>query len=103
MGDKIRIGEMVIDPEQYQVYLRGKGLEFTPKEFELLVYLARHKDRVISRKQLLSEVWDFDFVGDTRMVDIHVSHLREKIEQNTKMPNYIKTIRGSGYKLVDPL
>lgn len=103
MDEKIRVGELLIDPEQYEVYLRGKELAFTPKEFALLVYLARHKGQVISRGQLLSAVWDFDFVGDTRMVDIHVSHLREKIEQNTKKPHYIQTVRGSGYKLVDPI
>ena len=77
-------------------------LELTPKEFELLLYLAKNKGRVLTRDQLLSAVWNYDFAGDTRIVDVHISHLREKIEQNTKKPVYIKTIRGLGYKLEEP-
>jgi two-component system alkaline phosphatase synthesis response regulator PhoP len=69
------------------------------KEFELLLYLARNKGRVLTRDQLLSAVWDYDFAGDTRIVDVHISHLREKIEKDSKKPTYIKTIRGLGYKL----
>ena len=80
------------------MYLADKELEFTPKEFELLVYFMRNKNRVLSRDQLLSAVWNYDFVGDTRIVDVHVSHLREKIEENTKKPIFIKTVRGIGYK-----
>jgi len=57
---------------------------------------------VLPREKLLDEVWDYDFVGDTRIVDVHVSHLREKIESNTRKPQYIKTIRGFGYKLEEP-
>jgi len=56
----------------------------------------------LSREQLLNAVWDFDFVGDTRMVDVHISHLREKIEKDSKNPEYIKTIHGFGYKMEDP-
>ena len=69
-------------------------MELTPKEFELLLYLAKNKGRVLTRDQLLSAVWNYDFAGDTRIVDVHISHLREKIERNTKKPTYIKTIRG---------
>ena len=74
------------------------SLEFTPKEFELLVYLMQNKNRVLTRDQLLSAVWNYDFAGDTRIVDVHVSHLREKIEENTRKPIFIKTVRGIGYK-----
>ena len=77
-------------------------LELTPKEFELLVYLAKNKGRVLTRDQLLSAVWNYDFVGDSRIVDVHISHLREKIETDTRKPLYIKTIRGHGYKLEEP-
>ncbi|MCP8617091.1 response regulator transcription factor [Salirhabdus salicampi] len=97
-----RIGHLTIYPEKYEAYYEDELLEFTPKEFELLLYLARHKGKVLSRDQLLSAVWNYDFVGDTRIVDVHVSHLREKIEPNTKKPVYIKTIRGLGYKMEDP-
>ncbi|MEN2765589.1 response regulator transcription factor [Ornithinibacillus xuwenensis] len=98
----INIGDLTIYPERYEAEKDNKVLTFTRKEFELLYYLATHKDKVLSRDQLLSAVWDYDFVGDTRIVDVHVSHLREKIEPNTKKPIYIKTIRGLGYKMEDP-
>jgi two-component system alkaline phosphatase synthesis response regulator PhoP len=100
--EHLRIGEVDIYPENYEAYFKEKALELTPKEFELLVYLSRHKSRVLSREQLLSAVWNYDFVGDTRIVDVHISHLREKIETNTRKPVYIKTIRGLGYKLEEP-
>lgn len=100
--EQIVIRELEIYPEKYEAYFRGEEMECTPKEFELLVYLARNKGRVLSREQLLNAVWHFDFIGDTRIVDVHVSHLREKIEENTKRPDYIKTIRGFGYKLEGP-
>ncbi|MFA9558713.1 response regulator transcription factor [Evansella sp. AB-rgal1] len=98
----IAIGDVEIIPDNYEVFLKGNQLELTPKEFELLFYLADHKGRVLTRDQLLNAVWNYEFVGDTRIVDVHVSHLREKIEPNTKKPVYIKTIRGLGYKMESP-
>ncbi len=94
----ISSGALTVHPEQYGAYLDKVELEFTPKEFELLVYFMQNKNRVLSRDQLLSAVWNYDFAGDTRIVDVHVSHLREKIEENTKKPTFIKTVRGIGYK-----
>lgn len=99
---KIKIGELKILPDFYEAYFMDELLELTPKEFELLLFLAKNKGRVLTRDQLLSSVWNYDFAGDTRIVDVHISHLREKIEQNTKKPSYIKTIRGLGYKLEEP-
>ncbi|MDQ0208094.1 response regulator transcription factor [Alkalicoccobacillus murimartini] len=99
----LRIGEVEIFPDNYEVNCQGQALSLTPKEFELLLYLANHKGRVLTRDQLLNAVWDYEFVGDTRIVDVHISHLREKIEPNTKKPVYIKTIRGLGYKMEEPL
>jgi two-component system, OmpR family, alkaline phosphatase synthesis response regulator PhoP len=99
----IRIGELVIYPERYEAEMNSKIITFTRKEFELLYFLATNKGKVISRDQLLSGVWDYDFVGDTRIVDVHISHLREKIEPNSKKPVYIKTVRGLGYKLEEPM
>ncbi|WP_433743600.1 response regulator [Falsibacillus pallidus] len=98
----IKIGDLIIYPEQYEAYFEEELLEFTPKEFELLLFLSRNKGRVLTREQLLSSVWNYDFAGDTRIVDVHISHLREKIEINSKKPAYIKTIRGLGYKLEEP-
>lgn len=99
---QITISDLVIKPEHYEAYFEGNLLELTPKEFELLLYLAMNKGRVLTRDQLLSAVWNYDFAGDTRIVDVHISHLREKIEKNTKKPAYIKTYRGLGYKLEEP-
>ncbi len=98
----IKIANLIIYPQQYEATIQGESLSFTRKEFELLHYLAKHKGKVLSRDQLLSAVWNYDFVGDTRIVDVHVSHLREKIEPDTKHPMYIKTIRGLGYKMEEP-
>lgn len=99
----IKIGEIEIYPENYEVFKKQQLIELTPKEFELLLYLAKHKGRVLTRDQLLNSVWNYDFAGDTRIVDVHISHLREKIEPNTKKPIYIKTVRGLGYKFEGPL
>ncbi|MBO0960112.1 response regulator transcription factor [Neobacillus sp. MM2021_6] len=100
--EQIQIGKITIFPEKYEAYFRDQHLELTLKEFELLLYLAQNKGRVLTRDQLLSAVWNYDFAGDTRIVDVHISHLREKIEEETKKPVYIKTIRGLGYKLEEP-
>jgi two-component system, OmpR family, alkaline phosphatase synthesis response regulator PhoP len=99
---QIRIGDLRIIPDSYEAFFMERLLEITPKEFELLVYLAQNKGRVLTRDQLLSAVWNYDFAGDSRIVDVHISHLRDKIEHNTKKPVYIKTIRGLGYKLEEP-
>lgn len=90
---------ITIYPENFEVYVNEEKVDFTPKEFELLVYLAENKNRILSREQLLMAVWDYDFSGETRIVDVHISHLREKIEEDPKKPQYIKTARGFGYKL----
>ncbi|HHY72747.1 MAG TPA: response regulator transcription factor [Bacillus bacterium] len=97
--EKMTLGGLVILPEQYEAFFEDELLELTPKEFELLAYLVKNKGRVLTREQLLSAVWNYDFAGDSRIVDVHISHLRDKIEKNSKKPNYIKTIRGLGYKM----
>lgn len=96
---ELRIGELRILPESYEAYRGEELLELTPKEFELLLFLATNKGKVFSRDQLLDAVWNYDYIGETRIVDVHVSHLREKVEPDTKRPAYIKTIRGFGYKM----
>ncbi len=95
-------GSLRVYPDRFEVFLGNESLEFTPKEFELLVYLMEHKNRVLTRDQLLSAVWNYDFAGDTRIVDVHISHLRDKIEENSRKPIFIKTIRGLGYKFEEP-
>lgn len=96
------VGEIEIFPEKYEVLARGESLDLTPKEFDLLLYLARRTGRILSREQLLNAIWNYDFAGETRIVDVHISHLREKIEKDTKKPEYIITARGFGYKLEEP-
>lgn len=96
------IGELVIYPMKFEAYFKGNLIELTLKEFELLVYLAKNKGRVQSRDELLNAVWKNDFSSDTRIVDVHISRLREKIKEETKKPVYIKTFRGVGYKLEEP-
>lgn len=97
-----KIGDLIIFPERYEAEINGAIITFTRKEFELLHYLANHLGNILSRDQLLRAVWNYDFAGDTRIVDVHISHLREKIEPDSKRPSYIKTIRGLGYKMEEP-
>jgi two-component system alkaline phosphatase synthesis response regulator PhoP len=90
--------DFTIDLTNYSVIRAGKKVKLTPKEFELLAYFVKRPQRVLSRDKLLNGVWGFDYVGQTRMVDMHVSHLREKIENDPHQPQYIETVRGFGYR-----
>lgn len=94
----IDIGPLHIDYEAREVSVRGAPVATTPKEFELLYFLALHPHRVFTREKLLEEVWGYDFVGDTRTVDTHIKRLREKLEE-AGAPPLIKTVWGYGYKL----
>lgn len=98
----ITVGKIVADVNNYQVTVDGKAIVLTPKEFELLVYFMKRKERVIDRDTLLDRIWHFDFDGQSRIVDVHVSHLREKIEDDPKHPQYLQTVRGFGYKFQEP-
>lgn len=98
----MKFGNLEIYSERYEVIVDGKEVDVTPKEFELLIYMAKRKGRILSRDQLLNSIWNFDYAGETRIVDVHISHLREKIEKDTKNPDYIKTVRGFGYKFEVP-
>ena len=90
-----------IDSESKSVEVFGKAVKLTYKEFELLVYLAQNRNKVLSRDQILSSVWGFDFDGiTTRTVDIHIKTLRQKLGDNAEEPLFIETVRGYGYKFV---
>jgi two-component system OmpR family response regulator len=95
----IKIGDIDIDTARHQVMLNGKLLNLTPKEFDLLLFLATNKGLVFSRDQLLEKVWGFDYPGDTRTVDVHMRYLREKIEADPARPTRLLTVRGVGYKM----
>jgi len=97
------IGRLLVKPEQREVFVDDRLIDLTPKEFELLLFLCKHQGKVLSRQQLLHGVWDYHFLGDTRIVDVHISHLRDKIERSARSPEYIMTIRNVGYKLHGPI
>lgn len=92
-------GDLKIDLNRFQVSVRGEEVELTPKEFELLRVLAVHPGKVYSRDELLERVWGYEYAGDTRTVDVHVRHLRQKVERDSSNPEYIETLRGIGYRL----
>jgi DNA-binding response OmpR family regulator len=96
----LRAGDLAIDPDTYQVRLKGRPLDLTYKEFQLLLYLAQRPGRVFSRSRLLQEVWGYDFFGGTRTVDVHVRRLRAKL--GAEHEAMIATIRNVGYKLEVP-
>lgn len=96
--NNIKFGNTVIDFQKHEVYKDGKRIELTLKEFELLEILIKNKGKVITRDFLLDKIWGYEYVGETRTVDVHVRHLRQKIEDDDKNPVYIQTIRGIGYK-----
>jgi two-component system alkaline phosphatase synthesis response regulator PhoP len=91
-------GPLRIDLAGHRVFCRGQELELQPKQFELLSYLVRNRGTVLTRDQLLHNVWGYDYAGDTRTVDVHVRWLREKIEEDPANPRLIQTVRGVGYR-----
>ncbi len=95
----MKVGDIEVDTARHQVFKAGTRLELTPKEFDLLAFLARNKGFVFTRDQLLEKVWGYDFAGDTRTVDVHIRWLRQKVETDPGNPKYLITIRGTGYKL----
>lgn len=100
--DTLIIGDLLAYPKDYKVLKGGQPLSFTKKEFELLIYFMERKNRIIGRDELMMSIWQDDMHHLSRTVDIHVSHLREKIEENPKKPAYLKTVRGFGYKFQEP-
>jgi two-component system alkaline phosphatase synthesis response regulator PhoP len=92
-------GPLRIDLASRQVNCRGQDLELQPKQFDLLTYLVRNRGTVLTRDQLLHNVWGYDYAGDTRTVDVHIRWLREKLEVDPANPKLIQTVRGVGYVL----
>jgi DNA-binding response OmpR family regulator len=95
----LKIGYLEVDIARHRASLSGGALELSPKEFDLLAFLAKNKGLVFSREQLLEKVWGYDYAGSTRTVDVHIRWLRQKIEANPGHPRYLLTVRGTGYKL----
>jgi two-component system OmpR family response regulator len=95
----LKIGDLDVDIARHKASLAGAVLELAPKEFDLLAFLARNKGLVFSRDQLLEKVWGYDYAGDSRTVDVHIRWLRQKIEADPARPEFLITVRGTGYKL----
>ena len=95
---EIRNGDLSVDEATYSAKLKGRVLDLTFKEFELLKYLAQHPGRVFTRAQLLQEVWGYDYFGGTRTVDVHVRRLRAKL--GPEHESLIGTVRNVGYRFV---
>ena len=96
-GNKIKIKDMIVDPERYIAIIDNKTIDLTIKEFELLKMLASAPNQVFTREQILRGVWGYDFYGDARTVDVTIRRLRGKIEKNSADPQYVQTKRGMGY------
>jgi DNA-binding response OmpR family regulator len=91
-------GNLTINLTRREVTLNGNPIQLKPKEYELLLFLAEHRRQMLSREFILERVWGWDFIGDSRTVDVHVRWLRQKIEENASEPKRIVTVRGGGYR-----
>ncbi|MFD0885952.1 response regulator transcription factor [Streptosporangium algeriense] len=96
------VGELRIDPRGRHVTLAGRPLDLRPKEFDLLCYLAARPDQVVSKRELMTQVWQLPYGGADKTVDVHLSWLRNKLGESAQQPRYIRAVRGVGVKLVDP-
>lgn len=100
-GRVITVSDIQIDIDKYEVKVRNEILDFPLKEFELLLLLLENAGRVLTRDVLIDRVWGFDYVGDTKTLDVHIKRLRSKVEKDPSKPMSIVTVRGVGYKFVD--
>jgi len=99
VGKELSFGNLVINLTNYAAYLSDKKLELTLKEFELLCLLVQNPNQAFSREKLLENIWGYEYYGDTRTVDVHIRHLRAKLESSPDIANAIETVRGVGYRL----
>jgi two-component system, OmpR family, response regulator MtrA len=97
-GPTVRIGDLEIDGAAFRASENGRVLDLSATEFRLLLELARHPDRVLTRETLLERVWGYDYLGDSRLVDMAINRLRTKLGDDPKAPRYITTVRGVGYR-----
>lgn len=98
VSDTYSFGNVSIDFNKHVVIKNGEKLELTLKEFELLQILIKNRGRVLTRDLLLDKIWGYEFIGETRTIDVHIRYLRKKIEDDDKNPRFIETIRGIGYR-----
>jgi DNA-binding response OmpR family regulator len=100
---RLTFEKLMIDPERREVTLNDQLIPLTALEFDLLRFLASHPGRVWRRSELIQEVWDYEYVGDQRVVDVHIGQIRKKIEIDVTQPILIQTVRGVGYKFEAPI
>jgi DNA-binding response OmpR family regulator len=96
--DELKFGELVLNRDKFTVYKNDNEVELNAKEFKILEFLMENKGRVFTKKKLYEAVWEEPYFGDDNTIMVHISHIREKIEEDAKVPKYLKTIRGIGYK-----
>jgi DNA-binding response OmpR family regulator len=96
--DKIVAGDLLILAQAYKVFVRGDEVKFTNREFELLLFLAKNPNIVFSKETLFGQIWGHDYIGDTATVTVHINRIREKIEADSRNPQYIDTVWGAGYR-----
>lgn len=99
-GGTYKFADFEINEDKFEVLVRNVPVRFTTKEFRLLLFMIQNPNRVIRREQLLNDVWGYDYLGESRTVDVHVLNVRKKIEPNPKNPKYLVTIIGEGYKFI---
>jgi DNA-binding response OmpR family regulator len=97
---ELAVGDFTLNALAREVRQRGEVLSLRPREYELLAFLLEHPNQVLSRELILERVWGYEYIGETRTVDVHVRWLREKIEAEPSRPQHIQTVRGTGYKFV---
>ena len=96
----IKFGDISVNLQTREVKKSDKKVELTLKEFEILKLLIKNKGKILTREMLLDRIWGYEYIGETRTVDVHIRHLRQKIENDDKNPMYVQTIRGVGYKFL---
>jgi DNA-binding response OmpR family regulator len=101
-GKPVQVGDVELDPAARIVRFRGKELELSRKEFDLLAVLMRRAGRVVKREDLMSEVWDTNWFGSTKTLDVHIGWLRRKLDDDPAAPTYIETVRGVGFRFAAP-
>ena len=96
---KVEVGDLTLDLENACLKKNGNPIHLTPKETKLMALLMKNVGKVVSRSELMQEVWNTEYLGDTRTLDVHICWLRQKIEDNPRIPECILTRRGQGYEL----
>ncbi|WP_123040643.1 response regulator transcription factor [Cohnella candidum] len=99
--DSLKIGDLTIELISRKVYRKDHSIDLTPREFELLLYLARHKNEEKTRDEILSDVWGYEYIGDTNVVDVYIRYLRQKMDKGYRH-KLLHTVRGVGYMLKEP-